>query len=125
MQACFQTGNATSFFHRLVFATLLLGIAGFLPSTLLATPQDHASELMDPFALKADGQRIDIGKFSNYAHAGPAIADIDGDGDRDLLVGDFPGYFWYFENTGNDDEPVYISKGKLQAGGVDANTPIY
>ena len=63
--------------------------------------------------------------MSKFAHAGPWIADIDGDGDRDLLVGDFPGYFWLFDNTGTDQAPVYTSKGKLTAGGEDAKTPVY
>ena len=82
-------------------------------------------DLSAPVRLKADGEPIDIGKLSSIAHAGPWIADVDGDGDRDLLVGDFPGYFWFFENTGSDKTPAYTSKGKLQAGGQDAKTPVY
>lgn len=83
------------------------------------------SELANPVRLMADGEFIDIGKLSNVAHAGPCIADIDGDGDRDLLVGDFPGNFWVFKNQGDDNAPRYTSAGKLQAGGVDAKTPVY
>lgn len=84
-----------------------------------------SAELHAPVRLEADGKPIDIGSLSSIAHAGPCIADVDGDGDRDLLVGDFPGYFWYFENEGDDATPVYTSKGKLQAGGEAAKTPVY
>jgi hypothetical protein len=78
-----------------------------------------------PTRLCADGQPIQIGALSSIAHAGPCLADVDGDGDRDLLVGDFPGYFWLFENRGDDRRPVYTAKGKLQAGGTAAKTPVY
>lgn len=85
----------------------------------------ESAEFHPPVKLEADGEPIDIALLSSIAHAGPAVGDVDGDGDRDLLVGDFPGYFWYFENEGDDKKPVYKSKGKLQAGGVDAKTPVY
>jgi hypothetical protein len=88
-------------------------------------PSRVSDALHAPVRLQADGKPIDIATFSQIAHAGPAIADVDGDGDRDLLVGDFPGFFWYFQNEGDDAKPRYTSKGKLQAGGVDAKTPIY
>ena len=99
------------------------GIAALLLApSLLAAP---GAELAAPVRLQADGEPIDVVTFSGIAHAGPAVADVDGDGDRDLLVGDFPGYFWFFENVATDAAPSYTARGKLQAGGVDAKTPVY
>lgn len=84
-----------------------------------------AQRLADPVRLTAAGAPIEIGALSSIAHAGPALGDIDGDGDRDLLVGDFPGYFWLFENTGTDRAPVYAAGRQLQAGGAAAKVPVY
>lgn len=82
-------------------------------------------ELEEPYRLQADGAIIDLGKLSSFAHAGPSWGDVDGDGDNDLLVGDFPGFFWLFENTGTNSDPKLTAKGKLKAGGEDARTPVY
>ena len=86
---------------------------------------ETTGELQSPTRLMADGEPINIGELSSIAHAGPWIADVDCDGDEDLLVGDFPGYFWMFENQGSNEKPEYTSKGKLEAGGEAAKTPVY
>jgi len=91
----------------------------------LGSKLEVGSGLLPPVLLEADGEPIDIGRLSSIAHAGPWVADVDDDGDGDLLVGDFPGYFWLFDNVGSDAHPQYTSAGRLQAGGVDAKTPVY
>jgi hypothetical protein len=91
----------------------------------LAASSGSSQELAPPVRLEADGKPIDIGTLSQYGHAGPELADVDGDGDRDLLVGDFPGNFWLFENTASDARPVYASRGQLRAGDRAAKTPVY
>ena len=119
------------------FRLICVGLAAMIAGSDWAIAQEQNStkedankaaihaELAEPVRLLADGEPIDIGKLSRYAHAGPWIADMDEDGDRDLLVGDFPGFFWHFENIGTDQEPKYTSRGKLKAGNSDAKTPVY
>jgi hypothetical protein len=85
----------------------------------------HSSDLVAPVRLMTGDGAIDLGKLSKYAHAGPWIADLDGDGKRDLVVGDFPGNFWFFQNTGTEKKPAYKPGRKLKAGEADAKVPVY
>ncbi len=50
---------------------------------------------------------------------------MDGDGKRDLVVGDFSGFFRLYRNEGTNQQPRYARAVNLQAGGVDAKVPIY
>ena len=52
---------------------------------LMASTAPAADVLETPFRLKAQGKAIDV----TVGHAAPYIIDFDGDGVRDLLVGEF------------------------------------
>jgi hypothetical protein len=76
-----------------------------------------------PTRLSAADGVIDSGP--SWGHSGPWVEDIDGDGRRDLVVGDFSGLFRLYRNEGTDREPRYAAAVDLQAGGADAKVPIY
>ena len=40
----------------------------------------------------------------------PSLADLDADGDLDLLSGESSGVFFYFENTGNARVPAFVAR---------------
>jgi hypothetical protein len=87
-------------------------------------PKGVATGMFDPPSrLSAAGGVIDSG--DSLGHSGPWVEDIDGDGRRDLLVGDFSGLFRLYRNQGTNREPKYAAAVNLKAGGVDAKVPIY
>lgn len=76
-----------------------------------------------PDRLAAADGIIDSGP--SWGHCGPWVADVDGDGANDLVVGDFSGLFRFYRNTGSNQKPRYAKAVNLQAGGVEAKVPIY
>ena len=71
---------------------------------------DKAPKYSDrPMPLSAGGGLIDV-----YGWPSPNFADFDGDGDLDLLCGEFLDGFTYFENTGSRTGPVYAAGRKLE-----------
>ena len=92
------------------------------------TPNDEPSRVEKavfhaPVRLEAAGTVIDSGR--SWGHCGPWVEDVDGDGVRDLIVGDFSGLFHVYHNQGTDRAPRYAASVNLQAGGTDAKVPIY
>jgi hypothetical protein len=76
-----------------------------------------------PIRLTAADGVIDSGP--SWGHSSPWIADVDGDGVSDLVVGDFSGLFRFYRNEGTNKQPRYARAVNLQAGRVDAKVPIY
>jgi hypothetical protein len=65
-------------------------------------------EYDEPVQVVADGQPVDV-----FGMPSPNFADFDGDGDLDLLCGEFIDGFTYFENIGTRTAPKYAAGRKL------------
>lgn len=50
-----------------------------------------------------------FGLTPTYYQAAPSFADLDGDGDQDVLVGEYYGSLQYFENTGSPTNPQFAA----------------
>ncbi len=103
-------------------------IAGLLVLATNSISADDATDAADsvfepPVCLTADGEIIETGKA--WGHSSPCVADLEGDGLDDLIVGDFSGKFHVYRNVGSATQPKYKEDGLLQAGGVDAEVRIY
>ncbi|HVU88283.1 MAG TPA: VCBS repeat-containing protein [Pirellulales bacterium] len=97
-------------------AALTIVLVGYL--TVIA---DDVFE--KPVRLRADEEIIDTGP--QWGHSSPCIEDVDGDGLRDLLLGDFSGKFRVYKNSGSNEQPKYTDAGNLRAGDADATVRIY
>ncbi len=77
----------------------------------------------EPFQIQADGAVIDTFTFDKGGHAAPFFADIDGDNQRDLVVGSIVGRFRIFQNVGTNSDPIFGSASKWLIAGSDNPSP--
>ena len=97
-----------------------------LLASFLFTPAPD-SDLGPPTRLEVAGKPLDV--FGG--HAAPALADVDGDGVRDLLVGQFlgdeksvfPALMNSCRNAGTEKAPRLEAPRFLEGGGARADVP--
>lgn len=82
---------------------------------VLATLAALGEVLAEPFLVKADGKPVSVER----GHADPVLYDWDGDGVRDLVVGQFAeGRIWVYRNTGTEKEKSFAAPEALEADGA-------
>ncbi len=56
------------------------------------------------------------GSSINWYRCVPAVYDMNGDGNKDLIVGESSGKFYYYENQDSNDSPVFTSYEPIMVG---------
>jgi hypothetical protein len=85
----------------------------------LAPPAQN-ERFAPPVRIEAAGAPID----TEVGHAAPFVCDWDGDGVRDLLVGQFgDGILRIYRNEGTNLQPRFAAGVEFQAGGADGHVP--
>ena len=100
-----------------MFRLLVLVMAGVISLENVAP----SAELEPPVRLEAAGKPIDT---TEIGHAAPFVCDFDGDGIKDLLVGQFgEGILWIYRNEGTNSEPKLAAGVKFKEGKEDGRIP--
>src|SRR5262249_48131230 len=87
---------------------------------MLAAADPVANDLAAPVQLHAGGQPINV----DMGHAAPFVADLKGDGQMVLLVGQFhEGKLRLYANIGSKNGPQFDKFEWFQAGGKIASLP--
>lgn len=75
-------------------------------------------EFSVPFKIQANGSDLTVSLISD-----PFMVDWDGDGLKDLIVGQFTeGRILFYPNSGTNEAPVFTGFTYLQADGMDITT---
>ena len=95
-------------------------VAGLAATAAVASTPTASDSLSAPLRVEADGKPIDV----DVGHAAPLVADFDGDGNFDLLVGQFgDGKLRIYRNQGDNKNPKFGAFAYFKAGGSDGKVP--
>jgi len=99
-----------------MFRALVLVLAGLMAAASISL----SAELAEPVRLETAGKPID----TEIGHAAPLVYDFDGDGLKDLLVGQFgEGLLRIYRNEGTNSEPKLAAGVKFKEGKEDGRIP--
>ena len=94
---------------------------GALSASLVLAATASAGDLAPPVLVQASGRPIDV---DFVGHAAPFLGDADGDGLKDLLVGQFDeGQLRIYRNVGTRTEPRFEKYRWFEAGGAIGTVP--
>jgi hypothetical protein len=83
---------------------------------------EDLGELQPPVPLRVAGKPLDV---ERDGHSAPFVGDFDGDGMRDLLVGQFhEGRLRIYRNLGSNSKPRFESYTWFEAGGKPGSVPV-
>jgi len=89
-------------------------------ASMLAAVDPVASDLAPPVQLHAGGQPINV----DMGHAAPFVADLKGDGNMVLLVGQFgEGRLRLYPNVGSKNDPQFDKFDWFKVGGKPVSVP--
>lgn len=81
----------------------------------------RAAELEGPIPILSGGRPIDT---EHVGHAAPCVVDFDGDGCKDLLVGEmYQGRLRIYRNVGKNNEPQFEGFVVFQDGASQGRVP--
>ena len=100
-----------------MFGALVVVLTG----AILTESAPLSNELNPPVRLEAAGKPIEA---MEIGHAAPFVYDFDGDGLKDLLVGQFKdGLLWIYRNEGTNSKPKLAAGIKFKEGKEDGRIP--
>ena len=102
--------NLTMLVRSLLLAVTVVPLASSGGAAVLIPAETFAA----PVPLLAAGAPVQLG-----SHAAPRLADWDGDGDHDLLVGAGDGFVWLFLNVSAGGIPQFSTGIRVRAGAAD------
>ncbi len=88
----------------------------------LAPPPAVSDELLPPVPVLVNGRPLDVERIG---HAAPFFGDLDGDGKRHLLVGQFDdGRLRIYRNRGTNARPRFDTFTWFESGGQTGRVPV-